>query len=175
MTSALITMLTTATAIIAVIGAVIVTPFITLRVARIQTETSLAVARLGIAANVVSINRQRWIDDLRNLVAEFQTTIISLRRLSHLVASRQVSGECEWDRSLGFEKAVLLRSRLALLINPSEEDHKQLLILVDMALSIAQTPPEQDTLKIETELRSDIEQKTQNILKEEWQRVKAGD
>lgn len=168
MTSQYITALTA-------LAAVIISPLVTWLVARRQSETNIEIAKRSIDANLISANRQRWIDDLRNLVAEFQTTIIVLRPLSRLVMAEHTNTtEYVRQRHQGFEKATLLRSRLALLLNPSEAEHKELLIAFDTALSIANTSPEADTRRVEAELSDDIEKKAQWILKQEWERVKAG-
>ena len=68
-----------------------------------------------------------------------------------------------------------MRARLALHINPSEDDHSQLLSLMDTALSIASTPMEKETTRKEAELNKQITEKAQTILKREWERVKAGE
>lgn len=143
----------------------IVGPFVTLSFARRQFN-----------ATVLSANRQRWIESLRDTLAE----LISLLVSALIVRSTWKSN---WDKGRGplredavlrdkLERIVLAQSRICLLLNPAEADHQQLYRALDTAFKRLQSEdsPDSDT-------DADIEAITtlaQSILKREWQRVKVG-
>ena len=101
------------------LAASIVGPIVTLRVARRQFN-----------ATVLSTNRQKWIETLRDMVAE----LISLLVSSLVVRSAWKS---KWDKGHGplredtallnkLERIVLAQSKIRLLLNPTDVDHQQL-------------------------------------------------
>ena len=124
--------------------------------------------RRQIDAALVSTSRQRWIDSLRDNVAEF---LAVTAQISYVVAR----APAEWHTAPGFERAVLLRAKIALLSNPTEADHRNLIRLLDDALSIAACAPDSEKQRAVTVLAFEITSQTQAILKREWERVKAGE
>jgi hypothetical protein len=66
------------------------------------------------------------------------------------------------------------RSRIALLINAAETDHKQLLIQMDMALSIAYEAGREAAVEM-ARIQAAITEISQGLLKRERKRVKAGE
>jgi hypothetical protein len=143
----------------------IVGPFITLTVARRQYN-----------ATVISTSRQKWIETLRDTLAE----LIALTRAAVIVKSKWKD---KWDRGRGpldadpamlekFEHIVLSQSKIELLINPTDADHKLLHDAIETAISRlgAEASLEAETLRdIQT-----ITRLGQAILRREWQRVKIG-
>jgi len=137
---------------------------------------TLSVARRQFNATVLSTNRQKWIETLRDMLAE----LISLLVSALIVRSAWKS---KWDKSRGPfredaalldkpERIVLAQSKIRLLLNPTELDHQQLRRAIDAAFKRLQS---EDSLDSDTE--ADIENITtlaQSILKREWQRVKLG-
>jgi len=137
---------------------------------------TLTVARRQFNANVLSANRQKWIETLRDMLAE----LISL-----LVAAMVIKSDWKdkWDQGRGviarnpelldkLERIVLVQWRIRLLINPTEADHQELYRGIETAFKRIQSEESHDS---ETEV--DIENITrlaQVILKREWQRVKRG-
>ena len=133
---------------------------------------TLTVSKRQFAATVLSANRQKWIETLRDTLAE----LISL-----LVAALVVKSHWhdKWDKGrapLLADKAlldklqhiVLATSKIRLLLNPREADHQHLYQAMDSAFKRLQS---EETLEHETE--ADIETITtlaQLILKREWQR-----
>src|SRR5262245_13275223 len=137
---------------------------------------TLSVARRQFNANVLSGNRQKWIETLRDLLAE----LISL-----LVAVLVIKSEWKdkWDKGLGLiktdraflaklERIVLVQWKIRLLINPTESDHRQLYETIATALKRLQSEKSHDA-ETETDIES-ITQLGQSILKREWERVKRG-
>ena len=140
-------------------------PFVTLFVARRQFN-----------ANVLSANRQKWIENLRDALAEF---------IALLVAAIVVKANWKEDWREGraalaanpallheVERMVLSQSKIRLLINPTEADHVKLYQLIDAAQRRIRSEASTDA---ETEKDiEDISRLAQVILKREWQRVKRG-
>ena len=130
---------------------------------------TLYTVRRQVNASMISASRQAWINSLRDAISEFLAVTAQLR---HLVATCQPS---EWQNAPGFERAIYLRSRIALLINPKEDDHRQLVMLVDKAFSITTVLQDTEARIRSTELHHEITTLSQAVLKREWERVKAGE
>ena len=136
---------------------------------------TLSVARRQFNANVLSANRQRWIETLRDMVAELISLIVTA-----LVVKAKWHGK--WDQGRGavadpalmekLQRLVLLQSKIRLLLNPTEPDHQQLDQSIDAAIKRLQSEQ-----TVDAEMEADIQTITrlaQAILKREWQRVKRG-
>ena len=137
---------------------------------------TLKVARRQINASVLSTNRQKWIETLRDMVSE----LISLLVSSLVIRSAWKS---KWDKGRGplredaallhkLERIVLAHSKIRLLLKPNDVDHQQLDRAIDTAIKRLQA---EESLDSDTD--ADIETITklsQVILKREWERVKLG-
>lgn len=113
-------------------------------------------------ATVVSSNRQRWIDAIRDDVADF----IAYRRQLHKL-ERAGSFEKSSQDALHTEereirtKLLMLRARVEMRLNPEEQEHGELLELMDRY-------DNEPTMAADQELRK----KAQGIFKAEWSRLK---
>ena len=147
------------------LAASIIGPIVTLRVARRQFN-----------ANVLSTNRQKWIETLRDMVAELISLIVSalVIRSAWKIKWGKGRGPLREDKALliKLERIVLVESKIRLLLNPTEADHQQLYQAIETSIK---------RLKAEESLDSDTEadietivRLSQVILKREWQRVKLG-
>ena len=137
---------------------------------------ALRVARRQFNATVISASRQKWIETLRDTLAE----LIALIRGALVVKSKWKD---KWDRGRGpldadpamlekFERIVLSQSKIDLLTNPTDADHQLLHVTIETAISRLSAEESQ-----ESETQSDIQNITrlgQAILRREWQRVKIG-
>ncbi len=135
---------------------------------------TLIVAKRQFNATVLSANRQKWIETLRDMLAE----LISLLVAALIVKSRWKE---RWDKGRGplngepallekLERIVLTQSKIRLLINPTEADHQRLYKAIETSFKRLQSEE-----SVESETEADIEIITelgQTILKREWQRVK---
>jgi hypothetical protein len=137
---------------------------------------TLAVARRQINANVLSANRQKWIESLRETMAEMISLMVAV-----IVVKQNWHGE--WRRGRGaiaadpalldkLERMILVGWKIRLLLHPSEPEQVALVRRLDEALTRleAEVTDEQGT-------REDVEALTtmaQHILREAWRRVKAG-
>jgi hypothetical protein len=137
---------------------------------------TLTVAKRQFSATVLSGNRQKWIEALRDDLAE----LISLLATGLVVKSKWKD---KWEQGRGalnaepalldkFERIVLTQARIQLLINPADEDHQRLSEAIDSAADRLRSEEATDT-QTETDIRT-IVALAQSILKREWQRVKLG-
>jgi len=67
------------------------------------------------------------------------------------------------------------RFKIALLINPREEDHQMLLALVDRRLNLLSVSPSQEVWEEGQVIGAELTSVAQNVLKREWERVKQGE
>lgn len=149
------------------LGAAVVGPIITVRMTDKQLRASREIAQRQINASIVSTSRQNWINALREAIADLLATG---GRLQHIIYHQgPVLTEAD------IERVSLQRSRIALLINPLEEDHKGLVILADELLSVIQASQDPAALRRASELAFKITAQGQAILKREWERVKQGE
>ena len=136
---------------------------------------SWKIAKSQISAQVVSTNRQEWINGIRNELAVFLTYARSI-----VPAYRSET----FDRDMAFEKydkMVLAVQRVELMLNPSEKDHAELVRLMKSTIDLVRTALSEVHDKKETsndneritEIRT-ITPLAQRIFKAEWSRIKRG-
>ena len=156
-----ISMISAATALVASIAGPLVT---------------LSVGRRQVAASVLSTNRQRWIDTLRESLADL---LAQLATVSVIKATWQE----KWDKGIGpiaadpsrlekLQRLVLVQFRIRLLLNPTEPDHQELYRAIEQAILRLR-----EERSVEAETEADVETISklgQAILKREWRRVKSG-
>ena len=123
------------------------------------TLVSYWIAKRQFNATVLSGNRQQWINTLRDCLAEFQSNISML----HIP-------EAAVDQHLN--KISFMRFKIALLINPQERYHSDLMDVVTNLVGQTRDPGETATRAKLQEALTSIAQK---VLKGEWERVKRGD
>ncbi|HUT54677.1 MAG TPA: hypothetical protein VM658_14900 [bacterium] len=130
----------------------------------VSPVVSVYVVKKQITANVVSVNRQKWIADLRDQISELITLIM-------FINLNQAKEEVILTK---FERAYLTETKINLLINPREKDHIQLTKLIRSAIEeIFKEKAEKDSKRL-IEIRDSIISLSQDILKREWERVKTG-
>ena len=137
---------------------------------------TLTVAKRQFNATVLSTNRYKWIETLRDMLADFTSLIVAALAV-------KARWKNNWDEGRGplnanpallekLERILLAQSKIRLLINPAEADHQRLNEAIEAAFKHLQS---EETLDSET--HADIEAITglaQSILKREWLRVKLG-
>ena len=100
--------------------AVLVGPLISWRIARRQLASSLEVANKQIIAPM----RQAWINNLRDLLAELTSSALHY----HVAGFEERTDE-------EYRRLTLLEHKIALMLNPLEEDHKRLEQLIRLMIS----------------------------------------
>jgi len=155
-----ITFLTAATALIAGIAS----PLVSFNVARRQFK-----------ASVVSSNRQRWIEVLRDAIAEYIAMVTSVALSAHqasLVDSQIADAESEIHKAA--ERIVFMRCKILLMINPTKSFHRELRRSID---AIHNVLVENKTIDLD-QWRGHLEAITvagHAVLDAEWERVKRGE
>ncbi|WP_445503061.1 hypothetical protein [Microvirga sp. G4-2] len=157
-----ITLISASTAMIASIAG----PFVNTRIARFEFK-----------ANVLSVNRQKWIDTMRDLVASLNSQLLiaaALRQTMTEPSGVLIARDPELSKRV--ENLLRTVSKIELMLNPLEQDHQQLNVLMKEAIDQLRSPLLEDGVEDRIEAISrDITQVLQGILKHEWARVKRGE
>lgn len=128
-----------------------------------SVKSQTTIAELNIRTQVLSANRQAWINTLRDEIAHYLSDLHTLqfeKSLGHEMDQKNCS--------LALKNAYSRRNKIQLLINPKEEDHQQLVSMVYEAL-----PCTSKTFEELNEVEARVIAIAQEILKREWIRVKA--
>lgn len=138
--------------------------------AMIGAAVSYFVSRYQFRAMVLSGNRQNWINDLRDTLAEWEAIVydtFSEFRIGGPLKSTE-------DSLDAFRRANLLVTRVKFLLNPTEEDHAELLDIMGKMSDRATRAEDERPSHEFSQLDSSFVSLTQAILKREWERVKVG-
>jgi hypothetical protein len=139
---------------------------------------TLRVSRRQFDAAILSTGRQKWIDALRDLLADFMSQVAGLS-----VLKTQWVGQ--WDRGAGLfhsdpalvvkvERLVLVRWKIRLMLNLTEADHHELDRLIGAAVErLRNEPPGNADADADADIET-ISRQAKGILKREWERVKRG-
>jgi hypothetical protein len=157
-----ITLISATTAMIASIAG----PFVNTRIAKFEFK-----------ANVLSVNRQKWIDTTRDLVASLTSQLLiaaALRQTLEEPTGIIIARDPELSRRV--ENLLRTVSKIELMLNPLEQDHQQLNDLMKAGVEQLRSPSLEGDIEEHIEVISrDIIQISQAILKREWVRVKRGE
>ena len=136
--------------------AVITTPVIAIYVVKKQT-----------AATVLSTNRQNWINTLRDSLSEYigLMTTFNIARSEKLLNTE--------GALLKAEKILTIESKIKLMLNTKEEDHKKLEDFLENArVKVIGISEEHWNHEEWNNIYHQIFPLCQSILKREWERVK---
>ena len=129
----------------------------------IEKQTELA--KNEIKLEVLSKNRQNWINSLRDELSRFMGTIKTIDN-----KHRMMSGRADANEINSFKDEInnlgALKYKIYLLLNPEEDDNKILLKKIEEIILMAYKK-EQPDKKLD-----EIIKISQKVLKEEWKRVK---
>ena len=153
----LITILSLITAMLAVFFG----PLISWFIAKRRDDVSLKIAKKQVVAPI----RQKWIDKLRDLIAE----MLSIAHYYHIAQAGDDSDEGEQVETQVHRKMLFLHKEVKLLINPQEQEHRQ---LVDKLGKLAFGLNDRENWNSFGQQITDITELAQGILKTEWTRVK---
>jgi hypothetical protein len=155
----------------------IVTACAALLSAALGAFVSLQANERKIKAEVITANRQKWIETMRDLVAELMSVSFSVAIVKREINSADPVAAVAADRLLldKLEHVALVKNKIRLMLHPLKEDHCKLFDAVDTLYQRLVSLEELDVIE---RLHADSELITQRahiILGREWQRVKQGD
>jgi hypothetical protein len=157
-----ITLISATTAMIASIAG----PFVNTRIANIEFK-----------ANVLSVNRQKWIEAMRDLVSSLNSQLLTTAAVRYTVEelpSVVIARDPEMFRRV--DNLLRTVSKIELMLNPLKQDHQQLKDLMREAVDQLRSPSPDGDIEERIEVTSrNIMQVAQTILKQEWVRVKRGE
>lgn len=131
--------------------------------AKEQVAAMVNSAALGFRAQVLSANRQAWINELRNLVSELSAMLHSARQ--ELLAKHSLASDKD-------ERMELVLNKLRLMLNPTEPATLDLLDGFHQFRAAAEkNPQDEEVFKL---ARDKVLAAASRILKAEWVRVKHG-
>jgi len=138
---------------------------------------SLKANERKIKAEVITANRQKWSETLRNLLAEMMSVSYSVAIVKRQITTADPVAAVAADRLLldKLEHVALVKNKIKLMLNPVKEDHCPLLDTVNQTYQHLVSRDEFDVID---RLHDDIElmtEQAQKLLRREWQRVKQGD
>ncbi len=135
---------------------------------------SIVVASKQIRASLISNNRERWVEALRDSLAEYVALAVSAAMLREVLRKDALEAIRD-DPQLAqlAERIALARNRILLMLNPAKEVHNKLCAAID----------DSDRLLLETEATFEqmnqrvdaITRAGRTVLQGEWARVKRGD
>ena len=154
----------------------LITAITALAVSFIGACTPLLVARRRFSADVLSANRQRWIDTFRDRLAE----LLSVMNAAQVI-KRGAAGE--WRGGAGpardnpalvdkLEKTFMAIAQIQLLTKPAEPAHQTLNDTISAAVGLLQEEEAHET-RLSACLQ-DIIALGRGIIRDEWARVKRG-
>jgi len=135
--------------------AVFVGPMINRNTAQRQLMASLEIANKQIIAPL----REAWISSLRELLAELASSA-----LHYYVAGFEERTDQE------YKHLTLLQTRVSLMLNPLEDDHKELERCIRKMVGAINDHPSADVFP---KMHDKVIDLSRRILKREWNRVKA--
>lgn len=145
------------------LAAVIVGPFVSFFIAKRTIQTQLLIAEQSVKADVLSSNRQDWINRLRDNVSEYLGMVVFL-------ADKDIPTD-KFEDLIG--KCFVTRARILLMLNPDKPDHVLLSDLLGDLAEFARKPFDIVNGRTWAEARQNTIDVTRRILKREWENVKA--
>ena len=133
--------------------AVVVGPFLTIRASKTQ---------------MLGPMRQAWINSLRDSVSEYSAKVHigSLQSAALLSPEDSVRHAAEIGKAEHRQQTYQLKAKIALLINPKEPEHNELVRLAEAAYA-AYVAGHDPSVQLQA-----LQQHTQVVLKKEWNVVK---
>lgn len=144
--------------LIVAVLAVFVGPFVTLKLGRKQIELSRRIA----SKQIVAPMRQAWINTLREKLAELTGSAFHYWN-TRLVGTDELKDEEQ-------KRLTQLEHEMELLINPTEEDHRELLDAIREMLGVMERNKGGEGKF--TSAREKTTMLGQKIFKTEWNRIK---
>ena len=137
---------------------------------------TLTVGRQQFRANVLSVNRQKWIETLRDavasMVAQLRSATTVRQTLNHPTIALIAADSTLLNR---VEELTRTSVKIELLLNPVEPEQMHFNRLLGRAINLLLTAELRPKLREEMDdIIAEMIGASQNILKREWMRVKQG-
>ena len=158
---------------------VITITFVTASTALVSAVTgplvSYIVAARQIRASVISNNRERWTEALRDSVAEYVALLLSASMVKQTIGQNPLKAVTEDHALLEIvERIILVKNKIMLMTNPNERRYMELCNVVEATYQSLIADDPQDLPKIHSASEA-ITRAAREVLKAEWIRVKRGD
>lgn len=135
------------------------------------------IAKIKFKASVLSVNRQKWVETMCDLVASLNSQLLTTAAIRHTLeepTGTVIARDPELFRRV--ENLLRTVSKIELMLNPLERHHQQLKALMSEAVHQLRSPsPDGDIEERIDVISCDIIRASQAILKREWVRVKRGE
>lgn len=137
---------------------------------------TLYVARAQIRAAVRSANRQRWIEEFRDTIANFCGQIATATQVREKVfRDGRVSIPADSEILPHFERLIFTATKIRLMVNPLDREHMELRGAIDQLLTLFRTGAVGDDIQDEARTRAlQIAEMSLAIIRHEWRRVQRG-
>jgi hypothetical protein len=137
---------------------------------------AMKTARSQINANVLSTNRAKWIETMRELISSTISQLTGYMILRAHLHERTPAIIATTPELLGrIERGAQTISKIRLMINPEDSDNQKLVETLDLALNCLRSQDDQSLVDRQIEAyKEEIVRQSQAILKQEWIRVKKG-
>jgi hypothetical protein len=136
---------------------------------------SISIARRQFKISVISANRERWIEALRESIAEYialATSVALIRRGIAGDITEIIQADQETRKAA--ERMMLVKSKILLMTNPNKFYHRELCQSIEgvhqSLISSRTTTLQQWLLQLDA-----VTAAGHAVLKSEWERVKRGD
>lgn len=135
---------------------------------------SLYIGRSQIRASVLAANRQKWIDGFREAVATFCSHVAGIVHSRDKMVKEgrvHIQGDAELVRR--FEQLILTFTKIRLLTDPLDEEHRRLLAVMQELLRLLERAGPGADIQPEVEATvGRIVDISLGVLRREWSRVK---
>ena len=136
---------------------------------------SYIVARRQIRASVISTNRERWTEALRDSVAEYVALLLSASMVKQTMGQNPLKEVTEDHALLKIvERIILVKNKIMLMTNPNDSRYTELCEVVEATYQALFADDPQAFARISGGSEA-ITRAGREVLKGEWARVKRGD
>ena len=136
---------------------------------------SYAIAHRQIRANLISGNRERWAEALRDSLAEYVALLISASIVKEALGDASLRAVSDRRDLLEIvERVILVKNKILLMSNPNDGSHAELCRLVDAAYDALKTEDPEAPRGVRSAAEA-ITRAGREVLRLEWIRVKRGE
>jgi hypothetical protein len=158
-----------------VVSIALVTASTALVSAVVGPMVSYVIAHRQIRANLISSNRERWAEALRDSLAEYVALLISASIVKEKLGDDPLKAVSDRRDLLEIvERIILVKNKIMLMSNPNDESHAELCQAVDATYEALKTEDPEAPKRIRSAAEA-ITRAGREVLRLEWVRVKRGE